>query len=135
MACLSLSVFVGCVDNSVKYVDGQFIGKSQTIYLDEQGTEKFYGIIELYITNGKVDTCVYNICESDGTLVGEMTVGKYAPSTRDKVVKALRASKTYASNFVKHQGLGGWDKISDDPFAYELFKGAFDDASKDAVAK
>ena len=125
----------GCVDNSIKYIDGQFLGKSQPLPIDESDFGGFYAAIELYVRDGKVQTCVYNLCEADGTLVNQFTPNKYSPSNKVKLLKALEATNTYASNFVEHQGLGGWDRITDDPFAYDLFVQAVEDANKNAVQK
>ena len=117
----TLTVFIGCAEQKVSYMEGTFLEKSDTLG-EEYGVEAGYGVINLTIKGNRFTICEYTLCDINGGVKDNYYVYSLPVSQQKKALAVIEAGRTYCDKFIEHQGFKGWDPDPEAKATYEQFK-------------
>jgi major membrane immunogen (membrane-anchored lipoprotein) len=125
-------LFSSCViKNANKYKDGEFVGVSKSIYLQEN----FYGVTKITVSNGKINKVDFSIIDMDNKVFfDEKYEERYKdiPEYVEQCRNERKAMNIYPNILLEKQKIDSMDAITGATWAYNMFDSSLSEALKRA---
>ena len=126
-------LFSSCVvKNASKYKDGEFVGISKSIYLQEN----FYGVTKIAISAGKINKVDFSIIDMDNKVFFDEKYEKRykdIPEYVEQCRNECKAMNIYPNILLEKQKIDSLDAITGATWAYNMFESSLRDALKKAT--